>query len=178
MSSGAVASYRLARAAGGATIMDNACPSHSGALCDSVEVRPSARGFEVVPGNRRRGDHFADLDAAILHAEGIAPEVLVMNRSGKVRRTVTSRGILEALVAEHYAVLAGEVRHDNDGHWWVSCHWSYGELIGWFVEHGGSRYDGFDAKGGDGPYESREAAERGMAAHLRDAIAQVRRASD
>lgn len=156
--------------------MGSPCPSHGAALCDSVEVRPRDGGFEVVPGNHRRGPLFADLDAAILHGEGLAPEVLVMNQSGKVMRTVTSRGILDALVAEHCTAL-GKPYFAGEGRWRISCNWSCGESVGWFVEHDGNLYDGF-ADGKDGPYESREAAEQCMAAHLHVAIAEARRALD
>jgi hypothetical protein len=144
-----------------------------GALSPRVEVRPCGGGFQVVPDGQRRGRFFADLDAAILHGEGIAPEVVVLNRSGKVKRTVRSRGILAALIFEHYVALAGDVRKDRDGHWQISCRWSYGERVGWFVEHEGYAYDGLGGEGEDGPHESREAAERCMAEHLRAAIAAV-----
>lgn len=145
------------------------------AECSAVEVRASGEGFEVVRERHRRGPFFADLDAATVHGEGIAPEVAILDRSGKIERIVRSRGILAALVAEHYAALAGDVRKDRDGHWQISCRWSYGEPLGWFVEHDGYAYDGLDVDGEDGPHESREAAERCMAEHLRLAIAEARR---
>lgn len=154
--------------------MASACPSQSAALCASVEVRPAEGGFEVVRAGHRRGPFFADREAAILHGEGLAPEVLVMNATGKVERGVRSRGILDALVAEHYIALAGEVRKDRDGHWQISCRFSYGERLGWFVEHDGYRYDGLAEAGEDGLHPSREAAERCMAEHLRTAIAEAR----
>ncbi len=82
---------------------------------------------------------------------------------------------LGALVAEHYAALAGDVRKDCDGHWAIGERWSYGERAGWFVEHDGYCYDGLEAGyGEDGPHPSREAAERCMAEHLRQAIAEAR----
>jgi hypothetical protein len=140
-----------------------------------AEVRPLERGFEVVPAGHRRGPFFASLDAAILHGEGLAAEVSVLNRQGKVERTVRSRGILAALVAEYYEALAGDVRKDRDAHWQISERWSYGERTGWFVEHDGYCYDGLEAEHGeDGPYPTRVQAERCMAEHLRAAIAQVR----
>jgi len=144
------------------------------AVCASVEVRPTDGGFEVVREGHRRGRAFADRDAAILHGEGQAPEVAVLDRRGKLKISVRSRGILKALVAEHYAALAGEARKDADGHWQISCRWSYGQPAGWFVEHDGYVYDGLDAGGEGGPYESCEAAERCMAVHLRLAIAEAR----
>lgn len=147
------------------------------ALCASVEVRAVEGRFEVVCEAHRRGPLFVDREAAILHGEGLAPEVGVLGPSGKVERTVRSRGILAALVAEHYIALAGEVRKDRDGHWQISRRFSYGEPLGWFVEHDGYSYDGLDADGEDGPHESREAAERCMAEHLRVAIAEARRRS-
>jgi hypothetical protein len=148
--------------------------SRGAALCASVEVRSTDGGYRVVREGHRRGLFFAELDAAILHGEGIAPDVAIVNRSGKVERTVRSRGILEALVTEHYVALAGDVRKDRDGHWQSSRRFSYGEPLGWFVEHDGYCYDGIDADGEDGPHESREAAERCMAEHLRAAIAEAR----
>jgi hypothetical protein len=140
-----------------------------------VEVRPGKGGFEVVPNGHRRGPAFVDCEAAILHGEGLAIEVLVLNRQGKVERTVRSRGILAALVAEHYEALAGDARKDCDAHWQISCRWSYGRPVGWFVEPDGYCYDGFEGEHGkDGPYPSREDAELCMAAHLRAAISQAR----
>ncbi len=147
------------------------------ALWATVEVHPVDAGFEVRGEGHRRGPVFADLGAAVLHGEGAAPEVAVFSRSGKVERIVRSRGILAALLAEHYAALAGDVRKDRDGHWQISCRWSYGEPLGWFVEHDGYAYDGLDADGEDGPHESLEAAGLCMAEHLRLAIAEARRRS-
>lgn len=154
--------------------MASACPSEAAALCASVEVRAAKGGFEVVREGHRRGPFFADREAAILRGEGLAPEVVVLSPSGKVERRVRSRGILEALVAEHYIALAGDVRKDRDGHWQISRRFSYGERLGWFVEHDGYCYDGLDESGEDGPHPSREAAERCMAGHLRVAIAEAR----
>ena len=147
------------------------------AECSAVQVRPSGAGFEVIREGHRRGPFFTDVDAAILHGEGIALRVVVLSPRGKVERVVRSRGILAALLAEHYAALAGDVRKDRDGHWQISCRWSYGEPLGWFVEHDGYAYDGLDADGEDGPHESLEAAELCMAEHLRLAIAEARRRS-
>lgn len=155
--------------------MTESADSMNVALAALVEIHPRGEGFEVIRDGHRRGRFFANLDDAILHGEGIAPRVAVLNRCGKLERTVRSRGILAALLAEHYAALAGDVRKDRDGHWQISCRWSYGEPVGWFVEHDGYVYDGLDADGEDGPHESREAAERCMAEHLRLAIAEARR---
>ena len=131
-------------------------------------------GFEVLPAGHRRGPFFANLEAAILHGEGLAAEVLVLNRQGKVEHTVRSRPLLASLVAEHYAALAGDVRKDCDGHWGISERWSYGERVGWFVEHDGHCYDGLDIDyGEDGPHPTREAAVSCMAEHLRAAIAEA-----
>ena len=82
---------------------------------------------------------------------------------------------LTKLVAEYYAALAGEVRKDRDGHWSIAERWSYGERVGWFVEHDGYCYDGFEGDyGEDGPHVTREAAVSCMAEHLRAAIAEAR----
>ncbi|HET7054191.1 MAG TPA: hypothetical protein VFI09_09800 [Solirubrobacterales bacterium] len=143
--------------------MASACPSQGAAVCASAQVRPAPGGFEVVREGHRRGPFFAEREAAILHGEGLAPEIAVVSRRGNVELTVRSRGILEALVAEHYAALTGDVCKDRDGHWQISCRFSYGEQVGWFVEHDGYLYDGLDGEGEEGPHESREAAERCMA---------------
>ncbi len=84
-------------------------------------------------------------------------------------------GELTELVAEHYAALAGDVRKDCDGHWWISERWTYGRHVGWVVEHDGYCYDGLeDGYGEDGPHPTREAAVSCMAEHLRAAIAEAR----
>lgn len=140
-----------------------------------IYVRPRGAEFEVLRPGHRRGLTFADQDSAIAHARAIAPLVLVLNRTGKVEREVRADESLTALVAEYYEALAGEVRKDRDGHWSISERWSYGERVGWFVEHDGYCYDGLDIDSGeDGPHPSRKAAERCMAQHLRAAIAEVR----
>lgn len=143
------------------------------ALCGVAEVRETDEGFEVVREGHRRGPVFVELESAILHGEGVASEVAVLNRSGKVERMVTSRGTLAALVAEHGAAVADECRLDEDDHWRICCWWSYGEPLGWFVEHEGRLYSGIDSHG-DGPHETPEAAERCLAGHLRAAIAEER----
>lgn len=139
-----------------------------------IYVRPRDGEFEVLRPGHRRGLRFATQDSAIAHARAIAPLVLVLNRTGKVEREVRSREDLSALVAGHYAAQAGDVRKDRDGHWSISERWSYGEHVGWFVEHDGYCYDGLDDDHGeDGPHPSREAADRCMAEHLRAALVQV-----
>jgi hypothetical protein len=111
---------------------------------------------------------------AIEHARDIAPLVLVLNRTGKVEREVRAQDDLRALVAEYYAALTGDVRRDRDGQWSIVERWSYGEHVGWFVEHAGRCYDGFKSEyGEDGPYSTREAAASCMAMHLRRAIVQA-----
>jgi hypothetical protein len=140
-----------------------------------IYVRPRDGEFEVLRPGHRRGLRFATQDSAIAHAKAIAPLVLVLNRSGKVEAEVRAEESLAALVAKHYAAPAGDVRKDCDGHWRISERWSYGERVGWFVEHDGHCYDGLDIDyGEDGPHPSREAAERCMAEHLRAAIAEAR----
>jgi hypothetical protein len=58
----------------------------------SAEVRPRGGRFEVVPSGHRRGPTFGTCEEAITHAEGLAHRILVMNRTGKVERTLHSRG--------------------------------------------------------------------------------------
>lgn len=154
--------------------MASACPSQVAALCASVEVRPVRGGFEVVREGHRRGPLFADREAAILHGEGLAPEALVTNPTGKVELTVRSRGILDALVDEYHAMRASDVREGRIGYWLISSRYAFGAHLGWFVEHDGGCYDGLGEAGEDGPHQSREAAERCMAGHLRVAIAEAR----
>ncbi len=139
-----------------------------------IYVRPRDGEFEVLRPGHRRGLRFASQELAIAHAKAIAPLVLVLNRTGKVEREVRSKESLTALIAEHYAALAGDIRKDRDGHWSISERFSYGEHVGWFVEHDGYCYDGLDACGEDGPHSTREAAESCMAGHLRAAIAEAR----
>jgi hypothetical protein len=140
-----------------------------------IYVRPQDGEFEVLRPGRRRGLRFATQDLAITHARAIAPLVLVLSRSGKVEREVRAEESLGALIAEHYAALAGEARKDGDGHWAISERWSYGKHVGWFVGHDGYCSDGLDPDYGEnGPHPSREAAERCMAEHLRTAIAEAR----
>jgi hypothetical protein len=82
---------------------------------------------------------------------------------------------LAGLVAEYYEALAGDIRKDRDGHWQISCRWSYGELLGWFVEHDGYRYQELEGEyGEDGPHPSYTAAVACMEEHLRAAISQAR----
>lgn len=154
--------------------MASACPSQGAAICASVEVRAAEGGFEVVREGQRRGPLFADREAAILHGEGLAPEVLVTNSTGKVERTVRSRGILDALVDEYHSMRANHVREDRIEYWLISSRYAFGAHLGWFVEHDGQLYDGLQESGEDGPHPSREAAERCMAGHLRVAIAEAR----
>jgi hypothetical protein len=86
-----------------------------------------------------------------------------------------SEAELTALVAEYYEVLAGDVRKDRDGHWRISCRWSYGELVGWFVEHDGYRYQDLEGDyGEDGPHASYAAAVACLEQHLRAAISEAR----
>jgi len=140
-----------------------------------IYVRPREGEFEVLRPGHRRGLRFTTQDAAVAHAKAIAPLVLVLNRTGKVEAEVRTDESLAALVAEYYAALAGEAHKERDCHWQIVKRFSYGEHVGWFVEHDGYYYDGFDIdQGEDGPYPSREAAERRMAEHLRAAIAEAR----
>lgn len=154
--------------------MASACPSQGAAICASVEVRPTEGGFEVVREGHRRGPLFAEREAAILHGEGEAPEVLVMSATGKVELTVRSRGILDALVDEYHSMRADHVREGRIEYWLISSRYAFGAHLGWFVEHEGHFYDGLGESGEDGPHPSREAAERCMAGHLRVAIAEAR----
>jgi hypothetical protein len=140
-----------------------------------IYVRPRDGEFEVLRSGHRRGPTFASEDSAIAHAGAIAPLVLVLNRSGKVEREVRAEESLGALVAEYYQALTGEIRKERDGHWSISERWSYGERVGWFVEHDGYCYEGLEAGyGEDGPHPTREAAASCMAEHLRAAIAEAR----
>jgi hypothetical protein len=140
-----------------------------------IYVRPRDGEFEVLRPGHRRGLKFATQDSAIAHARAIAPLVLVLNRTGKVETEVRAEESLGVLVADHYAALAGEIRKDGDGHWAIIERWSYGEQVGWFVEHDGHCYDGLESGcGEDGPHPSRGAAERCLAEHLRAAIAVAR----
>lgn len=147
-------------------------------MSDAIEkiyVKPRDGEFQVVKPAHRRGPAFESQDLAIEHAKGIAPLVLVLNRTGKVEREVRSEASLTARVAEYYAALAPEVRKDRDGHWAISERWSYGERVGWFVEHDGYCYDGLEGDyGEDGPHPTREAALSCMAVHLSRAIADAR----
>lgn len=145
------------------------------AATKQIYVRPRDGEFEVLRPGHRRGLKFATENSAIAHARAIAPLVLVLNRSGKVEREVHADESLAALVAEYYEALAGDVHKDRDGHWSISERWSYGEHVGWFVEHDGYCYDGLEGDyGEDGPHPTRGTAESCMADHLRAAIAQAR----
>ncbi len=80
-----------------------------------------------------------------------------------------------ALAAEYYEVVGGDIHKERDCHWQISERWSYGEHVGWFVEHDGYCYDGLEGDyGEDGPHPTRAAAEGCMADHLRAAIAEAR----
>ena len=81
---------------------------------------------------------------------------------------------LDRLISDYYEALAGE-GGDGDGHWQISERWSYGERLGWFLEHDGKCYRGFDEDGEEGPYQSLEAARASLAVHLKAAIARARR---
>jgi hypothetical protein len=141
---------------------------------EEIYVRPKDGDFEVLKAGHRRGLRFDSQDLAIEHAREIAPLVLVLNRTGKVEREVHAQDDLRALAVEYYAALASGVREESDGDWAIVERWSRGEYVGWFVEHGGHRYDGFkDRCGVDGPYSTREAAASCMAMHLRTAIVQA-----
>jgi hypothetical protein len=136
-----------------------------------IYVRPKDGDFEVLKAGHRRGLTFDSQDLAIEHAREIAPLVLVLNRTGKVEREVHAQDDLRALAIEYYAALASDDREESDGDWAIVERWSRGEHAGWFVEHGGHRYEGFEGRGGeDGPYSTREAATSCMAMHLRRAI--------
>ncbi|HWW67357.1 MAG TPA: hypothetical protein VNY83_05190 [Solirubrobacterales bacterium] len=142
---------------------------------EKIYVKPRDGEFQVVKPGHRRGPGFNSKDLAIEYAREVAPLVLVLNRTGKVEREVRSEASLTARVAEYYAALAGEVRKDCDGHWSIVERWSYGEHLGWFVEHDGYCYDGFgDEYGEDGPHPTREAAMSCMAMHLSMAISEAR----
>jgi hypothetical protein len=85
-----------------------------------------------------------------------------------------STDALSRLVRQYYEALAADVHKERDCHWQIAERWSYGEPVGWFVEHDGYCYEGLDADyGEDGPHPSRAEAERCMAEHLRAAIASV-----
>jgi hypothetical protein len=80
-----------------------------------------------------------------------------------------SDGIAD-LVAEHYAAQAAEVCKDRDGHWGIVQRWSYGDYVGWFIEHHGYLYELPDGQyGEEGPFPSYEAALGRLADHLRAA---------
>lgn len=80
-----------------------------------------------------------------------------------------------ALVAEYYEALAGEIHKDRDCRWQIAECFSYGERVGWFVEHDGYFYEGLEADDGeDGPHPTYEAAVACLARHLRAAIAKAR----
>jgi hypothetical protein len=85
---------------------------------------------------------------------------------------VPSQEELTTSVAEYYAALAGEGK-DRDGHWSIAERWSYGEHLGWFVEHNGYGSNHLGVDDDDGPYLTPEKARRAMAARLRAAIAAV-----
>jgi hypothetical protein len=141
---------------------------------EEIYVRPRDGDFEVLKAGHRRGLRFDSQDLAIEHAREIAPLVLVLNRIGKVEREVRAQDDLRALVIEYYAALGPGVREDGDGDWAIVERWSRGEHLGWFVEHGGHRYEGFEGGcGEDGPYSTREAAASCMAMHLRRAIVEA-----
>ena len=146
-------------------------------MSDAVEeiyVRPKGGDFEVLKAGHRRGLTFHSQDLAIEHARDIASLVLVLNRTGKVEREVRAQDNLRALAVEYYTALAPCAREESDGDWSIVERWSQGEHSGWFVEHGGHRYEGFkDGCGEDGPYSTREAAASCMAMHLRAAIVQA-----
>jgi hypothetical protein len=126
---------------------------------EEIYVRPKDGDFEVLKAGHRRGLTFDSQDLAIEHAREIAPLVLVLNRTGKVEREVHAQDDLRALAV---------------GDWAIVERWSRGEHAGWFVEHGGHRYGGFEGRGGeDGPYSTREAAASCMAMHLRRAIVEA-----
>jgi hypothetical protein len=141
---------------------------------EEIYVRPKDGDFEVLKAGHRRGLTFDSQDLAIEHAREIAPLVLVLNRTGKVEREVHARDDLRALAVEYYAALAPDDREEGDGAWAIVERWFRGEHVGWFVEHGGHRYEGFEGRcGEDGPYSTREAAASCMAMHLRRAIVQA-----
>ena len=99
-----------------------------------------------------------------------------MSTSEEATACAAGEGETTELIAEHYDALAGDVRKDCDAHWSIAERWSYGERVGWFVEHDGYCYDGLEY-GEDGPHSTREAAERCMVEHLHTAIAEARERS-
>ncbi len=137
-----------------------------------IYVRPMAGSFEVLKPGHRRGPTFATEELAVEHASDLAAVVLVLNRTGKVERELRAADDLGALVAEYYAALDGEGK-DRDGHWSIAERWSYGEHLGWFVEHSGYGSNHLGADDDDGPHSTAEEARRAMASRLRAAIAAV-----
>lgn len=96
-------------------------------------------------------------------------------RTDRIEGSQEGASRLARLVAEYYEILAGDIRKDQDGHWRISCRWSYGELVGWFVEHDGYRYQDLEGDyGEDGPHPTYAAAAACLERHLRAAISQAR----
>ncbi len=81
---------------------------------------------------------------------------------------------LTKLLAEYYELIQNESHREGDCHWRIAERFSYGERVGWFVEHDGDIYQLDDLYGVDGPHPSREAAVGRMIEHLHAAIVEVR----
>jgi hypothetical protein len=87
---------------------------------------------------------------------------------------IPSEAEVTALAAEYYEVVQNLGHKQRDYHWRIVERWSYGEYIGWFVEHAGYLHE---LAGGEcdeeGPFPGREAALIGLRDLLRDAIGEV-----
>jgi hypothetical protein len=92
-------------------------------------------------------------------------------RSSRTKELFESE--LRGLLREHYETVGAEIHKDRDCHWQIVERWSYGEPVGWFVEHNGYLYEPGEY-GEAGPYPSQEEARRSLADHLRAAIADAR----
>lgn len=79
---------------------------------------------------------------------------------------------LNDLIARLYIAQGEDVRKDCDAHWRISERWSYGEPVGWFVEHDGYCYQALE-DGEDGPFATRELAVIALEEHLGAAIFEV-----
>ena len=90
------------------------------------------------------------------------------------RLNASSDAELAKLAVAYQEIVWRDIHKDRDCHWQIAERFSYGERVGWYIEHHGYLHELLDCEyGEDGPYRSREEALRRLAEHFRAAIAEV-----
>lgn len=80
---------------------------------------------------------------------------------------------ITALAMDYYTLIGQDSHKDCDCHWYVKKRWSYGELVGYYVQHEGYCYEGMRYSG-EGPFPTYALAAQALIVHLERAIALAR----